>query len=174
MKLTRKIKASIAAVTLAGVLTTSATCGYILHPERRGQPAGGPIDVAVLVMDILWFIPGVIPGVIAVVIDASTNAWYIGAGRRASKEPTLAPGSKLAVQAPATTKPQSYVIRLRGSDGKVLETFHKTVTPADTGKKFLFDPSHGLAKARLQGQHHVMLELEMDGRLIGMKTCKVL
>ncbi len=173
MKLTRRFRTFAAVFALAGVLTTSATCGYILHPERRGQAASGQLDVAVVVMDILWFIPGLIPGVIAVVIDAAYNTWYTGGGR-ASNEPTLAPGAKLAIEAPATTKPATYTIRMRDANGRVLETFNKTVTPADTGKKFLFDPSRGLAKARMTKQDHVTLELEMDGRLVGVKNCRVL
>ncbi len=69
-----KKKVLIVAV-LCSLTISTITCGYILYPERKGQ-AKGAIDVPVLVMDILWFIPGIIPGVIALVVDFSTGCVY--------------------------------------------------------------------------------------------------
>jgi len=58
------------------VLLATASCGYILHPERRGSQ-GGQIDGGSLVMDILWLIPGIIPGVVALAVDFSSGAIYV-------------------------------------------------------------------------------------------------
>lgn len=53
-------------------------CGYILYPERRqGRAQGGQIDPVVLVMDLLWLIPGIVPGVIALVWDGIHGSWYL-------------------------------------------------------------------------------------------------
>ncbi len=71
---------TVAVLVLMAV--TSVDCGYILYPWRRGNRPG-EIDGETLVMDILWFIPGFIPGAIALAVDFSTGAIYTGRrGRR--------------------------------------------------------------------------------------------
>jgi len=65
----------VAVFAVAGLVFAAVSCGTILYPERKGQE-GGDIDVGVLVMDCLWLIAGVIPGVVALVVDFSTGAIY--------------------------------------------------------------------------------------------------
>jgi hypothetical protein len=72
----RLLCALAAATMLATTTAASAGCGYILHPERRGNQ-GGTIDGASLVMDLLWLLPGVVPGVVALVVDFSSGAIYV-------------------------------------------------------------------------------------------------
>jgi hypothetical protein len=65
------------------MLLTSADCGFLLYPERRGNMPND-IDGAVLIMDCLWLIPGVVPGVVALVVDFTTGSIYFsgrGKGR---------------------------------------------------------------------------------------------
>ena len=50
-------------------------CGYILYPERVGRTSG-IIDPEVLVMDCLWLLAGIIPGVIAIIVDFHTGCIY--------------------------------------------------------------------------------------------------
>ncbi len=171
---TTRVRKTLLAGTLALVLASSSTCGYILHPERRGQPPTGELDVAVVVMDVLWFLPGIIPGVIAVVVDATTNAWYLPRGRRAGREPVLAPGTKLALRVPSVSEPTTYVLRLRAPDGKVLGRFRRTVGSEDSGKTLLMDPSRAVATARFLGVRSLALEIEVDGRLLGVRLCRLL
>lgn len=54
------------------------SCGTILYPERRNQPAGR-IDIGVALMDGFWLLIGIIPGVIAFAVDFSTGAIYLPA-----------------------------------------------------------------------------------------------
>ncbi|MBU1219735.1 hypothetical protein KKF34_08220 [Myxococcota bacterium] len=73
----KSLKNRILVVAFVGLFTISAGCAYILHPDRRGGGAkGGQMDTAALVMDILWLIPGLIPGIIALAVDFSTGAIY--------------------------------------------------------------------------------------------------
>ena len=65
--MTNRLVRAIAAATMLTVGSGSVGCGYFLHPERRGTQSG-VIDGATMVMDILWLIPGIIPGVIALVV----------------------------------------------------------------------------------------------------------
>jgi hypothetical protein len=61
-------------------LLGSAGCGWVLYPERRGR-TGGRIDGLVLIVDLLWLLPGILPGVICLVVDFTTGCIYGGGGR---------------------------------------------------------------------------------------------
>jgi len=58
----------------------SLSCGTILYPERRGRMSGR-IDAGIAVMDALWLLLFIIPGVVAFVVDFSTGAIYLPGGR---------------------------------------------------------------------------------------------
>lgn len=72
----------------------TAGCGTLLYPERRGQvdPAvivhGGAlqIDPGVAILDAILFIPGILPGIIAFVVDFSTGAIYLPSKKTGSIE----------------------------------------------------------------------------------------
>ena len=51
-------------------------CGTVLHPERRGQPAG-PLDWKIVALDTIGLLLFFIPGVIAFAVDFSTGAIYL-------------------------------------------------------------------------------------------------
>jgi hypothetical protein len=94
-----------AAATMAAVMAVSS-CATILHPERRGN-RGGPLSTPDLVMDILWLIPGIIPGIVALAVDFSTGAIYEGgaarrdertAARASAHVPTLAAAASLELR----------------------------------------------------------------------------
>jgi hypothetical protein len=72
----RSICALLATAMLATAVVPAGGCGYLLHPERRGNH-GGTIDGASLVMDLLWLLPGVVPGVVALIVDFSSGAVYV-------------------------------------------------------------------------------------------------
>jgi hypothetical protein len=76
-------KKSIITLALLAVFAFTTTgCGYILAPERRGRNArSGQLDIPVIIMDVLWLIPGIIPGVIALIVDGVTGAWYKSGGK---------------------------------------------------------------------------------------------
>ena len=76
------LKNKIVALSALAIFTFSSVgCGYILYPSRRNQISrGGNLDVAVVIMDILWLIPGIVPGVIALVWDGVYGSWYTGGG----------------------------------------------------------------------------------------------
>jgi|HubBroStandDraft_6_1064221.scaffolds.fasta_scaffold137338_2 hypothetical protein len=65
---------AFAALALAATLVSSG-CAYTLHPERRGN-SGGDISGSMLVGDLLWLIPGIIPGVVCLIVDFSSGAIY--------------------------------------------------------------------------------------------------
>ena len=70
--MTSRFSRLIAAVTIT---TMIASCAYTFHPERRGN-TGGEIAGGSLVGDLLWLIPGLLPGVVFLVVDFTSGAIY--------------------------------------------------------------------------------------------------
>lgn len=60
----------------AGGASTAAGCGTLLHPERRGQPAGR-LDWGIVVLDAIGLLFFFIPGVIAFAVDFSNGTIYL-------------------------------------------------------------------------------------------------
>ena len=63
---------------IAAVMTiviAASGCAYTFHPERRGN-TGGEIAGGPLIGDLLWFIPGIVPGVVFLIVDFSSGAIY--------------------------------------------------------------------------------------------------
>lgn len=57
----------------------SIGCGTILHPERKGQPAGR-LDWAIVALDALGLLFFFIPGVIAFAVDFNNGTIYLPPG----------------------------------------------------------------------------------------------
>src|SRR5260370_41787144 len=57
----------------------TASCGTLLYPERRGQPAGR-LDIGVVALDGVGLLVFLVPGVIAFVVDFATGAIYLPPG----------------------------------------------------------------------------------------------
>jgi hypothetical protein len=122
----KRISRAIAGSTLfALTATSSGGCGYFLHPERRGQQSGS-VDGATMVMDLLWLIPGIIPGVVALIVDFSSGAIYVGGYRHAH----VAPNGRLSVRLPGASKSQRIELRLVTAD-RVLARHSAVLGAAD-------------------------------------------
>src|SRR6266496_5314584 len=103
-----RLISGITAIALATTTVGSVGCGYFLYPERRGN--SGNVDGGVLVMDLLWLLPGIVPGVIALVVDFSSGAIYTGRGGRYAV--VMAPKGRVAVRVPASSKAMQLEFRL--------------------------------------------------------------
>lgn len=69
-------KRIIAALVAAGIAIHLASCGTILHPERRGQPAGR-LDPGIVVLDAVGLLLFFVPGIVAFAVDFSTGTIYL-------------------------------------------------------------------------------------------------
>src|SRR5262245_576560 len=78
MKLRRQGRRYVRVVgTLAvGLSFLLTSCGTLLYPERRGQPAGR-LDAGVVVLDGLGLLLVLVPGVSAVALDLAAGAIYL-------------------------------------------------------------------------------------------------
>jgi hypothetical protein len=68
-------------VTLFCALFTFSSCAWALYPERRGRASGGTIDGLPLVIDLLWLLAGVVPGVVCLAVDFASGAIYTSGGQ---------------------------------------------------------------------------------------------
>lgn len=62
-------------VLVAALGLSQLNCGLILHPERSGRH-GSRVDVVAIVLDCVWLLVGIIPGVVALLIDFVTGGIY--------------------------------------------------------------------------------------------------
>jgi hypothetical protein len=63
-----------AALSVLGI--SAAGCGTILHPERKGQPAG-PLDWSIVALDAVGLLFFFVPGVIAFAVDFNNGTIYL-------------------------------------------------------------------------------------------------
>ncbi len=61
---------------VSAVMVSAAGCGTVLHPERRGQPAG-PLDWKIVALNSLGLLLFFVPGVIAFAVDFTTGTIYL-------------------------------------------------------------------------------------------------
>lgn len=61
---------------LASLSPVAGGCGTVLHPERRGQPAGD-LDWKIVALDAVGLLLFFIPGVIAFAVDFNNGTIYL-------------------------------------------------------------------------------------------------
>ena len=99
-------------VVLAAFIIAATGCGYMLHPERRHAKLSNEVDGEIVLFDCLWLIAGVIPGVVALVVDGVNGTWYYTEDEwkaiHSESSMNIQPGQQLAVDihglAPADAK----------------------------------------------------------------------
>ena len=115
----------IRAIALTTALTvTTVSCGYVLHPERRGNP-GGTIAGGTLVMDLLWLIVGVVPGVVFLIVDFTSGAMYVN-GRVAMRATST---GDVAVKLNDSKSARTLELRLVTASKRVLDRKFAEVGP---------------------------------------------
>ncbi len=66
-------------------------CAYLLYPDRKGRD-GGVIDTGPFIVDLLWLLPGLVPGVVCLIVDFTTGCIYRGGGGVAKNETPVPSG----------------------------------------------------------------------------------
>jgi hypothetical protein len=100
-----------------------ASCGTLLYPERRGQPAGR-LDPAVVILDAAGLILFFIPGVIAFAVDFADGAIY------------LPPDHTTYLKPPAAEQLQ----RVQGGTGHLTPQRIEAVVQEQTGQRVRLAP----------------------------------
>jgi len=123
----RLLKHKVLALALLVALTfATINCGVLLHPERKGQK-GGNIDPSALVMDCLWLIAGVVPGVVALVVDFATGGIY-KPGMAMNMSPGQAFTFRLRGEAPQSAE---VAVTIQGQDGRVVSLLDRNLTQGE-------------------------------------------
>ena len=79
-------RTALFASALSFPLLSGLGCGYMLYPERRGRTSGR-IDAGIAVLDALWLLLFLIPGIVAFVVDFSSGTIYLGGGHSRNDQP---------------------------------------------------------------------------------------
>ncbi|HET9987589.1 MAG TPA: hypothetical protein VFQ65_03700 [Kofleriaceae bacterium] len=115
---------AIAFSTLLAFGASSVGCGYILYPERRGN-SGGTMDGGTLVMDCLWLLAGVVPGVIFLIVDFTSGAMYVN-GRMAMRANS---NGNIAIKLKDSAKAKQLELRIVTASKLVLDTKVANIGP---------------------------------------------
>lgn len=133
----------------AAALTIASTgCGFILYPERRGR-THGRVDALVLIVDLLWLLPGIIPGVICLAVDFTTGCIYETGGAHGSIPDGNAPrAAAIQVDLDGTVAATGEV----GSDRRAALRWRAHIDPTtvrEKGRLIVRTPEGGRAEARI-------------------------
>jgi len=113
-------------VMLAAFTLATINCGYIMHPERRGQH-GGQIDITTAILDCLWFFVGVVPGVIALAVDFSTGGIY-----ESGTAMNAAPGQKFTFRLRGPAPEDAEVaVTIQDQDGRMVSLLDRNVAQGE-------------------------------------------
>lgn len=75
-----RVKSSVISLVLVTSLSTQLfSCGYILHPDQRGQKSGD-LDLAIVGLDAIGLLFFIIPGLIAFSVDIYSGTIYLPNG----------------------------------------------------------------------------------------------
>ena len=80
-------------------IVASGGCGTLLHPERRGQPAG-KLDWGIVALDAVGLLLFFVPGVIAFAVDFTTGTIYLPPDHYGSKSSSKSKERLVTVQVP--------------------------------------------------------------------------
>jgi hypothetical protein len=94
-----------------------ASCGTVLYPERRGQPAGR-LDAGVVALDAVGLLLFFIPGIIAFAVDFSTGTIYLPPERTSCSTPPSSQHLQTVQVNPAELTPQRLEAILRDQTGQ--------------------------------------------------------
>lgn len=134
----------------AALLAPLGGCGFVLYPERRGRD-DGRVDLVVVALDVLLLFVGVIPGLIAFIVDISSGCIYT-----------------TGYKSPEPTAHRFRRRRLPGRRIKDLDTVISEVTGSTEGlsdpELMIFDHT-GLAQADVAILHELIMLPDDDARL---------
>ena len=113
-------------VTLVAMTAATFNCGLLMHPERKGHK-GDHVDATALVMDCLWLLVGVVPGVVALVVDFSTGGVY-----ESGSSMNVAPGQKFTfrLRGPAP-QDADVAVTIQGPDGHAVFLLDRKVAQGE-------------------------------------------
>ncbi len=103
-------------IILVAFAVTSTGCGILMHPARRTATPSTKIDGQTLILDCLWLLVGVIPGVVALGVDIYSDTLYYS-------EDELKAGGDVSINIRGDAPADCWVsLRLTGPEGKALGT----------------------------------------------------
>lgn len=134
-------KRIVTPVVLFAFLITTTGCGLILYPERRTEKLTNVKHTKTVVYDCLWLLAGIVPGVVALIVDAVEGTWNMTekevADQRASATDipaTVEPGTALSVRVHGLA-PRDTDVTLRLTDTEGCDLAAPIHTDIEAGKQ---------------------------------------
>ncbi len=144
---------------LACFIVANTGCGYILHPERRNAPVSREIDGVTVLFDCLWLFAGIVPGVIALVVDGVSDTWYYTENELQEFEVGVAPGQELQLRITGDAPDDSEVaLALVGDNGQVIQQTARTIKAGDSLDVLTISVPNDIQ------QDHFQLVLDVNGQ----------
>ena len=134
--------------TLLALAPSTLGCGYILYPERRGN-RGGTIDGGTLVMDCLWLLVFIVPGVVFLIVDFTSGAMYVGGRGSVS----IASNGKMKLDLEDVQEAKRIKVRVVNAKGEQLDEAIADVGPTVHGRSLELD----VASARANGKREKLM-----------------
>ena len=114
-----------------------------------------------MVLDLLWLIPGIIPGAVALIVDFSSGAIYVN-GRYALR--TIENGN-VAVRLPDSTTPEVLELHLVTGSGRLIARETVAVGPSTRHKWVQLDCGEAARKGHEQVFFEIVNANGMSARL---------
>jgi hypothetical protein len=142
-----------------------SSCAYIQHPERRGSTAKGQVDTVPLVIDIVWLVVGIIPGVVCLAVDFSSGAIYTGGGAKLK----LDRHGDLMVRRPKIDDEVHVRVAIVDESGSVLAEDEAEWSPKHRrGKDTIRVRMNDQVRAAVDAGQALSVQVERDGQTSGM------
>ncbi len=124
-----------ACALLVATTALTASCGYMLHPERRGAHSQR-LDPFTVTLDCLLLLPGVIPGVVALIVDGVNDTWYFAPEEHVEETGgagfAIEVGGQLRLRLETLAEDDAEVaLRVEAPDGRTLGRTTQTVRADD-------------------------------------------
>ncbi|MFC1783590.1 hypothetical protein ACFL02_08395 [Planctomycetota bacterium] len=144
---------------LSSFIVANTGCGYILHPERRNAPLSREIDGVTVLFDCLWLIAGIVPGVIALVVDGVNDTWYYTEKELQEIEVGVAPGQELQLRITGDAPDDSEVaLALVGDNGQMIQQTVRSIKAGDSLDVLSISVPNDIQ------QDHFQLVLDVNGQ----------
>ena len=143
-------------VALAAILLPASGCGTLMYPARIDAKPSTRLDTRVVILDCLWLVAGIIPGVVALATDFLTGAAYFPEG-----EANVSSGDTVSVKVYGAA-PADCMMELRLVDKNGRDLAKPARVPSVTGEEL--DSDLRLVMPSGIEQKEAALVLALDGR----------
>ena len=76
----------VMSLVLFAFLFAVTGCGYYMKPQRRTEKLSNEVDPTTVICDAAWLLAFIVPGVVALSVDAMNETWYFTAAEQKARD----------------------------------------------------------------------------------------